>query len=59
MPHSICFRASCIRCNSKKYSYSCKDVLREVVNFMIPNTYDWKVDLVNYNMEVVLLMIEH
>ena len=35
-----------------------QNVLREVVNLMIPNTYDWKVDLINYDAEVMLLMIE-
>ena len=57
MPRCIRFRASCIRGYSKKYSYSREDFLGEVVNLMIPDTYDWKVDLVNYDVEVVLLMI--
>ncbi|KAI2513356.1 THUMP domain [Fragilaria crotonensis] len=57
IPTSIHYRASCIRGHSKEYNYSREDFLIEVADLMVPDTKAWKVDLVHYDVEVVLLMI--
>jgi hypothetical protein len=57
IPPCIRYRASCIRCHYKEYNYSREDFLVEVADLMVPDTYAWKVKLVDYDVEVVLIMI--
>lgn len=57
VPTVILYRASCIRGHSNEYSYTREDFFREVVDIIIPDRDNWRVDLVNYDVEVVLLLL--
>ena len=52
----LSYRLSCVREKSKKYSYTREQFIKAAADYVIPKDYGWKVDLVNYNVEVVLLV---
>jgi hypothetical protein len=55
---AIKIRASCIRGQSKKlFDYSREDFLKGIVDTVIPKSFKWKVDLNNYHVEVVILVL--
>jgi hypothetical protein len=56
------YRLSCIRTDSKSQSYSRQELLRSVADIFAPvptHGEKWIVDLVNYDVEVVLLVRPH
>jgi hypothetical protein len=57
VPKVIRYRVSCIRGHSNEYSYTREDFFREVVDIVSPDREGWRVDLTNYDIEVVLLLI--
>ena len=55
---AIKIRASCTRGHSKKlFSYSREDFIKGIVDDVVPAKFKWTVDLNNYHMEVVILVI--
>lgn len=53
------YRLSCLRDDSKKYSYSRQELLTAVADAVVPEsrtTKHWIVDLTNFDLEIVLLM---
>jgi Putative RNA methylase family UPF0020 len=59
---SIRFRLSCVRDDSKNYRYSRQQLLKEVASMVVPSSKEgptWYVDLVNYDLEIVLLLRPH
>jgi hypothetical protein len=55
---AVKIRASCTRGQSKKlFDYSREDLLKGIVDTVIPKQFKWKVDLNNYHVEVVILVL--
>jgi Putative RNA methylase family UPF0020 len=57
VPNILRYRASCIRGHSNEYSYTREDFFREVIDVIFPDRDGWRVDLINYDVEVVLLLL--
>lgn len=58
-PGSLRYRLSCLRDDSKKFSYSREELLTGILDSVIPSnecTSTWSVDLKNFDLEVVLLL---
>ena len=53
---SLSYRLSCVRAQSKHYSYTREQFVRAMADYVVPKERPWKVDLSNYNIEVVLLV---
>lgn len=53
---TLSYRLSCVRAQSKKYSFTREQFIKAAADNVIPKDYGWKVDLVNYDVEVVLLV---
>ena len=55
------YRLSCVRSNSEAYQYTRLQFLSNVVDFIVPEKFEkaWKVDLTNYDLEVVVLLHPH
>lgn len=49
-------RLSCVRAQSKHCSYAREQFVRAAADHVVPATRQWKVDLTNYDVEVVLLV---
>lgn len=54
---SLRYRVSCIRSHTKEYCYAREDFLRQVVDDVAPHYENWKVDLTNYDVEIVLIVL--
>lgn len=50
------YRLSCVRAQSKHYSYTREQFIRVLADYVVPSTQNWEVDLSNYDVEVVLLV---
>lgn len=52
------YRLSCLRNDSKSFSYSRQELLTRAASFVIPDKFGktWIVDLENYDIEIVLLL---
>ena len=51
------YRISCMREDSKRYSYNRQDFVKAIAGSILPSSCEnWKVDLTNYDVEVVLLV---
>lgn len=48
------FRLSCVRAQSKQYAYTREEFVKAIANYIAPK--EWSVDLVRYDVEVVLLI---
>jgi hypothetical protein len=55
------YRVSCLRTDSKRYAYTRRDFITAVVDILVPLdiTQDWIVDLVQYDIEIVILVLSH
>lgn len=53
---TLTYRLSCFRAQSKKYSFTREQFVRAAADYVVPKDFGWKVDLVNYDVEVVLLI---
>jgi tRNA G10 N-methylase Trm11 len=55
------YRVSCIRGDSKTYTYKRQDYLERIANLVVPQDCEryrgWKVDLVRYDIELVVLIL--
>lgn len=53
---TLSYRISCMRSNSKRYSYTRENFIRAMVDTLVPEPNSWSVDMKNFNVEVVLLV---
>jgi tRNA G10 N-methylase Trm11 len=57
-PKVMRYRISCLRADSKEYSYTRQQFVTAVADVFVPPSNNWKVDLTKYDVEVVLLVRE-